>query len=1579
MSPTDIVAHSVAHRQPVAALTDVHSLSALPEFLLECHKKGIMGIAGMTVQIQDGNRYVGDLVLLAKGGAGFAALRDLLGEIGHVGLDTKFNPLRGLKLEDVIGGKYSNELKACVALDGFPGSIADYLFKKHANMTPAQQLADASTGISQLKKQFGEGDYLAVVTQLGPSQLADSVDPSHIVKCSMAFAADDAKSKLTMQLFKFYAKDYLSKLGDDAKINAMLKAKFNGASLSEVPMMKPIETLAMAQHLIERCPPPKIYKTQPESLLLQGGKEVGTLQSVVEPCWEVFKKTLPEGEVETYRARLVEEMDVIRHCHFEDYFLNIYKVQQLAQQSDNSLMLRGSAVSSLVMHVIGMSPIDPIKTGLLFARFLNRDRVEDPDVDIEFESPASIIRELESSFKSGQVALLSSDNGIAKASSLLELAKQALDDFYDLSPQQKGSLDAAYHELMTPLTDPANKRLKWAGRLDNWIEGYWSQLPADKKTKPMQMLVGVAKIYANASFSNAVSPGSVVFIPDGVRRYFNVLQAHRDKIVDGAIGRIPQTKYNLLATGHIKYDLLSNRSFTRAMNAWKMLGLPEEAKLNLNDPSIGLVFSNRAFVGVNQVSGFVGAALAEKFKPKNFAELTALNALIRDGGSPATKHMIEQYIYFKDNPEKVQLPEPLIPILGETHGSLLYEEQLMKLLTDVGGFEWSEADRFRSSLKKGKSYIIDEFEQPFIKQVVAKYGVDENVASAWYQPLRDKRGRFVFNKAHAVAYAHVAVRQCWLKVHYPANYAAELLMDEGVAYKGDNIKLSDIFNDWKKLYKAPDASPQNAKDFIGIVGSILTREEVKPDSLYRRNLGTIQGELLDGINRGVMDHFNGGKENREELLQHVNNMFSALVDMGYQPVVHGKVNVPQATDVDGAPKVSKRADGKLAAGSLVQAATEGNQRVVTTLAVVGEDGNVILPANRRKGFIEWTDGVTIGYFLDFLHRERVIGSLDVQRKAAAIDHYIFTITDKQGILHNYRIGAVTSDPSRSSQRSAKFKLSSGMHQGGSRNGKPTNVLSLASEIINLTGLGGMGPYDLESKNSENKDYKRLMKDLSRYVRNAKEPLYDAMSGGLLSGQRSFAQPSPPLNTKLFSGQRAKAEAKFKTLIQDSRHVNIAGLKEQLDSGDLVLAETHSFKQKNEGIGYRRSLEVVANYRKVSSKEPLYNVPTMKDDILSEGGHQFFLTDHKKGRTSKLDMALTTRRLKAHTHGRIIPGSQTLWMVEAALDCWSFNELQREIKLCNTQTGGNLPFAEENCVSVRSANGLRWTLEYMLSVNIEHDDATDKVDFCMVKRNHSVTPFTDLVKDALKASMQGKTIHWLFDESAANVADLERLRCLLSNIGMTDNDMQQHLVIHPSDAKKTPGQNINAVYDKNIKGSNDLFLHHSNFETWLRSSDMTVEKGPTGAWDVGAPVESVENGRMFSKMSPQEQQQLRNHLCSRFEYLTGAKSMGFGLDMDPAGMSSVKISHAFCKLIGLPTATLMPPNLAPVEYVIAGKPEKVELKDHNDYLMLLRRLQADGQGAAAQALLEKYASYLEPPNMGEDYIPKDKVAVPYKPR
>lgn len=1607
MTVDDIVEHAKKNNLPVAALTDIHSLSAAPEFLAKCQKAGIHGVAGVTLMIKEKGFPLGEMVLLGKGNKGFAALRDLIDLTGHIGNDRKFNPKRGVDIETLLSGEYAEKFGACIMLDGFPGSIGEALLKRadladQNVLTVKAWMDSADSDISKIRKQFGEGDYLGVQTPIAKSVIAqvialpdvlggepgDGVEPKGVLETTLGMAKNQRQLARAKMWFKQYAQSYLSSFGSDKKINKMIDARFKGAILTAGGEGYKVSNHPFlgADYIMERCKTPKIFSNDIISNEIKGEGEMPSLDVIVNRAWDIFKETLPSDKRDAYRERLDRELNTIKKLGFESYFKNIFKIQALSEKENNGFMLRGSAAASLILHVCGLSPVDPIEENLLFERLLDEDRIEDPDVDIEFVRPEGIRQAMAKTFDDGQFAYLSQENGIQKPIALLKLARETMMAFYpNPSEENNQAIEFAFNALAEPLKNPKFKDRAWVKSWDDWKSENAGKKgnPAYERTK--NELLEIADEFSKSKLFTGISAGSMVIIPEGVGRYFNQMEAYQDKNIGDGLKRIAQSKRNLPATGHIKYDFLSNRSFARTINALDALGLPRDMRIKGDDPVVRAVFTRNAFMGVNQVSGRFGSQLAEKFQPNSFSELTALNALIRD------EEIIDQYINNRNSEGKNEIDPVILPYLRETDGFLIYEEQLINLLQHVGGVSFGEADRVRSQLKKGNAQPIDDMQATFVNNAMKKFGVTQEKATEWYAPILAKKGSFVFNKAHSSTYAHLALTQCWIKSHYPAHYAAEMFMEKELKFKDVKQTLPDILGDWAKMHPNAKKSPQNAIDFIMAVRGVLKREEKDPDSNAKRNPDNIRMTIDNVIDNGSFDFIIPPGQTREDFKAQNRTLMNELLDVdGYAPVSHDK----------------KGNIGMALYGNKNGAGAQAMQRLYNDV-VPRETGTDIPPINRRTDAsgkdvnIDWSEKVMLGHFVAFLYNEGIVQGLDVDlTKARSLDHLRFQIKDEQGNSHDYHIASISTDPIRASTRDTKYSITSGLHQGSKRDKKPTKTLQFAMEVAKITGMGGLNkkfefkpgfnPGDYWVKDSKGnggravKQTGPFLRALNQFVRGAKSPMHDIDSAGILT---TFVpcQPTSPVMIEISDSTRQYGMNKMlPQLFQESRYIDVSKIQDQFANGNYSVAETrqdnYQEPRKAGDSAHPRYTQILANYQRVDDKTPLYALPLIEKNQISPGGHQRFLTDKKKTpwKTTKMDLGFTTRRVVAHVCGKTVPDSETLWLCEAALDSLSFNELQDDIAQLNQTSGTQHNVTEKNSVSVKNAGGAARVLHAMLGIHVDKTAPKGQpmsLDFYRSETFRECDPLSDEQTGTCYQwfKMQEK-IHFLKEDSPENQEAEEKLMATLHAVGFDDDEIQKKLVVHYANPQQSFNQNVNRVYD-GIQGEAEIFLHNSNMETWLRGSDMYVEKGVDGEYEVGRVVVREEQvGQKYSEMSPAQKDAFKALLVDKFKRISGASSLGLALDNDGAGRTDAIEVRLLCLEIGLPVGFLMPKGRE-LDLTLGGKMEKgVKLKDHNDYLTLIRRLQQDGQPEKATEILNEYASYSKPARIQK---PKERAPAPIK--
>ncbi|MEG3764978.1 PHP domain-containing protein [Alteromonas sp. 14N.309.X.WAT.G.H12] len=1620
----DIVDFAVKSGAPAAALTDVHSLSAIPHFLEYCKEKSIHGIAGMTINVTNNDNINGELVLLAKGDVGYQALVDIHRITGDVGDDNKFNPARGLSWDNMLRGEYDALLKHCVALDGFPGSLAQSVMQSQKKMMVAneiqEQLEDPQSLLSRLRYRFSPDDYLGVKPPGQSSALASVLSstpdgdghirqhPPCAVESLLGYAKNEAQLSQGKALLAHYTQDYISKKitassSDELrkKIVRIIDKKYSHCHLESAGkhfIPSPGNFISDAA-LMARCQTP--------SAVLRRGVAFDVIDDVpinfderVRALWANFKKLLNPNDVERYRRAVKEEIDIIKATGFESYFVNIFQFHALSVREQNDMMLRGSAVSSLIFHMAGMSDIDPVKEGLLFRRFLSPERVEEPDVDMDIAQPSEMLNALNQGPSRGNFGTIMNYNGLKSLAQRFGLAKNALLDFYNIDPAKKAEIK----EIAAVLTRELGRK---KSDMVAWKSDVWPALPEKVRRSPIsKALVGIAENIGAARMSTSRSSTGVVISKSGFDAYPQIAAK------DQPWPSIAFDKSELGALGLVKYDFLANRYLTRNVNALRLAGVNPNIKVSPYDPSARFVFSRGALLGLTQMNGFMAPKLYEQIKPSNFYEISAMSAMLRDGGDPNFQSIVDQYVQGKRQPDNIRLPDVAKSILSDTYGALYYEEQLLTLMTEVGGISMTEADRLRSGIKKKNYGLIDKMRGPFMAGAQQRHGLSEEESASIYALVEGKRGRYLFNKAHSMAYASLCMKEVWTKCHYPAEFYAESLMDNRFTpsaflvhtlipdEKNDATakmvnRIATLMNDWRKIAGAgrPDGDDLS-KRFVRAIGKIAVRDMPFKHRHTVRNYSGIQGALIKFIDLGGMDFIIPQNGEREALKAFCGSVFDFVSEKL-------AVNTPSAPLVAGQKKHSQKdTSGQGIDGLHVQ-----------------EEPSGIAPLNRReKRYLNYKDFKEIPFpaMLDFLDKEGLLSLVETKDDGGGRAVYIFAYQDHEGKMHHEKVKAMTTDPSKMGEYSSPiFKA---MFQGGDKNQQSITSQELfyftvsqkhnvdwPQPILSKSERGFFRiEYDKQDRESAiNKQNQAFYRVAHKYLLQAKTPLHDRLSMGLVS-KREILEPSAPvINAEfLFKGEKATSEGHIESLFSETRAIPKRELQRQIKDGSLSPSKSWSDswttpKKGKDKRPYRRSsLEPLSNHRLVSDTVPLYQMTPNPGVGIAEGGHQRFYFRVDKGRAGKMDLNKTTKSKRGAVCGRIEQGAETLWLTEATIDTFSFNELQVRVGelIARRPDLKGMPVAEPNSLSVRSAGMAKVFIEELLSIRvIDNTKNGGGIDFCEVVKSKDPKPMSDGTKESLREWFDAHSVHWYSNGSHEDKEAKCKLAALMKEAGMSADEIKKAVVTHQRKENDSDAFAIHEIFKSAINKPGDAFLSVHNIDNWLNSCGLDVVQSPQGDFIAGDKNTDLQRGESFLSLSENEKQQVRMRLQQKFTLLTGAKSLGMALDADikdgipGAGRIDAKITADVCRLIGIPVGSFMPEPQKGREYVVNGihvstpkdaKGRDDGLKDHNDYLMFITALENAGGQKEADAVLLQYAEALVMPALKPD-VPAVNVKKRYR--
>ena len=483
--------------------------------------------------------------------------------------------------------------------------------------------------------------------------------------------------------------------------------------------------------------------------------------------------------LEDYEERLEREIKLVKEMGFEGYFLIVWDLIKMAK--DNHIPVgpgRGSVAGSLLAYSLGITDVDPLEYGLLFERFLNPERISLPDIDIDFcgrrrDEILSYVRE-----KYGQ------DNVCQIITFGTMAARQAVRDV------------GRALEVPLPEVDKIAKMIPPFGP-EASIEGALKNIPQlkemrDKDAKIAHLLSVAQKLEGQVRHPSIHAAG-IVITPKPLVEFMPLYKSVKGEVTT----QFPMQ--DIEAIGLHKMDLLGLRNLTVIKDTVELVEKEKGEKIDLkniplDDEKTFEVFQSGNTDGVFQFESPGMKDLLRNFKPESFRDLIALNALYRPG--PLKSGMTDEFIKCKNHPERIsyELPE-LEPILKETQGLIVYQEQVMQIATELAGFSMAEADILRKAMGKKVTGMMKAQKQRFV-QGAKKKGISQAKANKIFDQINYFAG-YGFNKSHSAAYAYLAYRTAYLKAHYPERFLAALLTSE--AEKGATPQVVKYINECAEM------------------------------------------------------------------------------------------------------------------------------------------------------------------------------------------------------------------------------------------------------------------------------------------------------------------------------------------------------------------------------------------------------------------------------------------------------------------------------------------------------------------------------------------------------------------------------------------------------------------------------------------------------------------------------------------------------------------------------------------------------------------------------------------------------------
>lgn len=739
------------------AITDHGVMYGAIDFYQECKKQGIKPIIGCEVYLTTGshlektNRGMYHLILLAETDEGY---HNLMKIVSIAQIEGFYYKPRVDK--DVLRAHSKGIicLSACVAgevpvlvlqnnLDGARRAIQEYIdiFGKDNYFLEIQDHGleeehRVTAALKELSKEFGIG--LAATNDLHYVRKEDA-DAQDILLCIQTTATVDEPDRMRFPNDSFYLKSY-----DEME-----------ELFGECP-----EALENTAKIADRCNVTLEFGhlLLPEFEVPEGFDAESYLRHL---CMEGMANHYPNAGQEVM-DRLDYELDIIHKMGYDCYFLIVWDFIDYCRKHDILVGPgRGSAAGSVVAYLLRITNIDPLKYHLLFERFLNPERVSMPDIDTDFcyKNREKVLDYVVSRYGKERVAQIITFGTLQARAAVRDVGK-ALGMSY-------GEVDEIAKMIPRELGMTLLKALEASNDLSN----------AYKERPEVQRLIDLARSVEGLPRNPGTHAAGVIIAPQDLMDYVPLQVGNETGKSDGSI--ITQyDKDKVENLGLLKMDFLGLRTLTVIGDAIKFIEKTTGEVIDidhipLDDEQTCQMLCRGETSCVFQLESAGITKLVVDLAPTSFEDLIPLVALYRPG--PLGTGMADDFIAGRHGQRTAKVLHPLMePILDDTYGVILYQEQVMQITSALAGFTLGQADILRRAMGKKKAAELDSMRNDFIEGAKRLHDIPEAVSEDIFNLLQHFAG-YGFNKSHSVAYALVAYQTAYLKAHWPTEYMAAFL------------------------------------------------------------------------------------------------------------------------------------------------------------------------------------------------------------------------------------------------------------------------------------------------------------------------------------------------------------------------------------------------------------------------------------------------------------------------------------------------------------------------------------------------------------------------------------------------------------------------------------------------------------------------------------------------------------------------------------------------------------------------------------------------------------------------------------
>ena len=760
---------------PACAITDHGNMFGAIEFYQSCITNGIKPIIGSEVYIapkgrldktfSQGEETANHLILLVRDEAGYKNLMKLV-SIGYLegfyykpridkealaqyseGLIALSSCLKG-EIPRLAMNNKEEKLKQLAAEYCDILGKENFYFELQDNSIPEQR--EVNKELIRLGKELGIG---LVATNDVHYLTKDSAKAHEALLCIQTQTTLDDPNRMKLQTDQFYFKS-----------TEEMKALFK-----DVP-----EAISNTIKIAERCNLELDFKKTflPHYIVPHGVTREKYMKDLCEQnLLSRYKEITPQ-----IKDRLENEVRVISKAGYTSYFLIVWDFINYAKSKGIAVGPgRGSAAGSIVSYLLGITDIDPLRYNLLFERFLNSERVSMPDIDIDFcyEKRGEVIDYVIQKYGKDNVAQIITFGTMAARAVIRDTGRAMNIPYADVDKIAK----------LVPI-DP-----------DMTLELALEQEPElarlYKEDSKIRELINISKKLEGLTRHASTHAAGVVISEDLLTNHVPLFKTSDGQISTGyAMGSLEKI-------GLLKMDFLGLRTLTVIQEALKIINRVNGVDLKvenipMDDPKTYKLLNNAESTGIFQLESSGMRDLLRKLKAEKFEDIIALLALYRPG--PIGSGMLDDYIKRKHGKIEVRYDHPLLEAsLKETYGVIVYQEQVMMIVSSLAGFSLAQADILRRAIGKKTPEIMEQQRKAFIDGAV-KNKIERRIAEKIFSLIEHFAG-YGFNKSHSAAYATISYRTAYLKANYPVEFMTALLTSE----KDNTDKIVEYIDEAERM------------------------------------------------------------------------------------------------------------------------------------------------------------------------------------------------------------------------------------------------------------------------------------------------------------------------------------------------------------------------------------------------------------------------------------------------------------------------------------------------------------------------------------------------------------------------------------------------------------------------------------------------------------------------------------------------------------------------------------------------------------------------------------------------------------